>query len=529
MASLVGKRFGRYEVEEKIASGGMAEVWRARLTGSAGFEKQVALKMLHPELCEIEDLVQLFIGEAAMAAEINHPNVVQVFDFGCADGRYFMAMEYVAGWSLRRLLQSIQQTPERRLPYWALLEVALHVCEGLEHIHAFHDSHGKPMGLVHRDVSPENVMISWTGAVKLIDFGVARVVEAAGKASGPVTGKPRYMAPEQALGLDLDARADVFSLGVVLFACATGRLPFSGPDAQQVMEAVVQGDRLPVTMLNPRAHPALVDLIDQAMTTDRGERTPSTAVLREHLLLWAHAAGLDPTMRQLGQLLAALAHADDELPAALHGQVQGKSLSVLLDDWANHHPPWAAPTAWSGGAEPAAPGAARVGADLADSDRSPAPFSGPGVGSSSDSRPLQNGSEKPYRAESAGVRVSGSFEPRSYHQTNTNLGPASRPYATPPPQVVHPQPAAALYVDEVDLFLEICETKPPVQGHEPAPESIAPVSIAPVSIAPESIAPESIAPVRPDGIAEPLAGADVLDIEVEGGLVLDLVLAPDAA
>ncbi len=336
--TLVGTRFGRYEVEARIAAGGMAEVWRARLTGSAGFEKRVALKTLLPDLGQRDDLVRMFIGEAALAAEITHPNVVQVFDFGCKDGRYFMAMEYVAGRSLRQLLQASQQAGARRLPAWVLLEMGLQVCDGLEHIHAFHHADGEPMGLVHRDVSPENILISWSGTVKLIDFGVARVIEAAGMASGPVAGKPRYMAPEQALGLDIDARADVFSLGVVMYACATGRLPFSGKDAQEVMQAVVQGRCPPLAKLNPQARPELVALIQHAMATDRGERTPNTGELRRELLAWARAADLDPMTRRLGPLVTALAKGDPDLPPALRSHAKGVQLASLLFDASNEVP-----------------------------------------------------------------------------------------------------------------------------------------------------------------------------------------------
>jgi serine/threonine-protein kinase len=199
----------------------MAEVWQARLTGSAGFEKRVALKTLLPHLAGSESLVRLFVQEAAMAAELSHPNVVQVYDFGCKEGRYFMAMEYVQGRTLRQVLQSCLRAGAGHLPMWALLEVTLQVCDAIGYIHAYHNLAGEPLGLVHRDVSPENILVSYGGAVKLIDFGVAKVVEEAGRSSSEMAGKPRYMAPEQAMGLDLDGRADLFSLGVVLYGQAT--------------------------------------------------------------------------------------------------------------------------------------------------------------------------------------------------------------------------------------------------------------------------------------------------------------------
>lgn len=337
-ANLVGTRFGRYEVESRIASGGMAEVWQARLTGSAGFEKRVALKTLLPHLADNESIVQLFIQEAAMAAELSHPNVVQVYDFGCKEGRYFMAMEYVSGRTLRQVLQYCLRGGAGHLPMWALLEVALQACDAVGYIHAYHNSAGEPLGLVHRDVSPENLMVSYGGAVKLIDFGVAKVFEVAGRASSELAGKPRYMAPEQALGLDLDGRADLFSLGVVLYECATGRRPYTGKDAGEILEAVVKGRVRPALTRNPNLAPELVALIEKAMSTDRGARQHSAAELRNDLIRWGQSEGLSGLHHRLQPLMIALFADEPDLPAALRKQRALHDLPALFRD-GDHLPP----------------------------------------------------------------------------------------------------------------------------------------------------------------------------------------------
>jgi serine/threonine-protein kinase len=330
--NLVGTRFGRYEVEARIASGGMAEVWQARLTGSAGFEKRVALKTLLPHLAGSESLVRLFVQEAAMAAELSHPNVVQVYDFGCKEGRYFMAMEYVQGRTLRQVLQSCLRAGAGHLPTWALLEVTLQVCDAIGYIHAYHNLAGEPLGLVHRDVSPENILVSYGGAVKLIDFGVAKVVEEAGRSSSEMAGKPRYMAPEQAMGLDLDGRADLFSLGVVLYECATGKRPFAGKDAIEILEAVVCGRAKPVLSRNPDLARDLAATIDKAMSTDRGRRHADAHELRNDLIHWSQRVGLNGLHHRLQPLMVALFSDEPDLPAALRKQRDASSLTQLLQD-----------------------------------------------------------------------------------------------------------------------------------------------------------------------------------------------------
>ncbi|MES1207710.1 MAG: protein kinase [Pseudomonadota bacterium] len=226
-----GSHFSRYEIDSKLATGGMAEVWRARLKGVRGFEKRIVLKTMLPNLAGRADLVDMFINEATVASAFNHPNVVHVFDFGQLEGRYFIAMEFVPGVTLRFAHKRMLARGER-LPIAAALHVLVDVCEGLHAVHELADAHG-PLGLVHRDLSPDNIILSTSGTAKLIDFGAAR---ATARTPTPTVfvGKYRYAAPERVRRTDEDRRADVYSAGVILYECLTGVRPFEGPDAEIV-------------------------------------------------------------------------------------------------------------------------------------------------------------------------------------------------------------------------------------------------------------------------------------------------------
>lgn len=229
-------RLGRYRLETRLAVGGMAEVWRVRQEGPAGFEKQLVLKKLLPHLAQDADFVRRFLDEARYAALLDHPNVVQIFELGEDAGTYFLVMEYLRGRSLREVLREAQQH-RRSIPVGLALQAVAAACDGLHYAHELKveeragvvrpDPNGRALHLVHRDVSPENVLVGESGQVKVVDFGIARAAGLLGGATqGAVTGKLSYMAPEQLLALPVDRRADVFALGVLLYELLTGRLPF---------------------------------------------------------------------------------------------------------------------------------------------------------------------------------------------------------------------------------------------------------------------------------------------------------------
>jgi serine/threonine protein kinase len=229
-----GTRFSSYEIESRLAVGGMAEVWRAKIMGLEGFEKRIVIKTMLTSLHHRPDLTEMFATEASLAARLSHPNIVDVLDFGQLEGRYFIAMEYVPGLSLRVALRRMMLVGER-LPILATLHVLRDVCEALQHIHELADSNG-PLGLLHRDLSPDNIILSTSGTAKLIDFGAARAT-ARTPPGRLFVGKYRYAAPERVRHEEEDCRSDVYSAGVILYECLVGARPFEGAD-REVIKAV---------------------------------------------------------------------------------------------------------------------------------------------------------------------------------------------------------------------------------------------------------------------------------------------------
>src|SRR3982751_5639812 len=228
---VAGTQFSTYEIESLLATGGMAEVWRAKMKGVAGFEKRVVIKTMLTSLQHRTDLVDMFVSEASLAARLSHPNIVDVFDFGQLEGRYYIAMSYVPGLTLRSVHRRMLARGER-LPVAAALHIVRDVCEALQHIHELEDGSG-PLGLVHRDLSPDNVIISTSGTAKVIDFGAARAT-ARTPPNQLFVGRFRYAAPERVRQEGEDCRSDIYSAGVVLYECLTGLRPFNGSDADVV-------------------------------------------------------------------------------------------------------------------------------------------------------------------------------------------------------------------------------------------------------------------------------------------------------
>ena len=228
---VAGTRFSSYEIESLLATGGMAEVWRANMKGVAGFEKRVVIKTMLTSLQHRQELVDMFVAEASLAARLSHPNIVDVFDFGQLEGRYYIAMSYVPGLTLRSVHRRLAARGQR-LPLGAALHIVRDVCEALQHVHELEDGTGA-LGLVHRDLSPDNVIISTSGTAKLIDFGAARAT-ARTPPNHLFVGRFRYAAPERVRNEGEDCRSDVYSAGIVLYECLTGARPFTGSDAEVV-------------------------------------------------------------------------------------------------------------------------------------------------------------------------------------------------------------------------------------------------------------------------------------------------------
>jgi serine/threonine protein kinase len=264
--------YGRYLLLEKIAMGGMAEVFRAKRKGVEGFEKIVALKRILPHLSSNKDFVDMFIAEAKMVASLSHPNIVQIFDLGIIDETYYIAMELVEGKDLRTILTRARNRNSLFGVDLAAL-IAARVSAALEYAHRHRDSEGRELRIVHRDVSPQNILISLEGEVKLVDFGIAK---AATKAShtdtGSLRGKLLYMSPEQAWGKPLDKRSDLFALGAVLYEILTGHLLFSASSEMSVLERVREARFVAPSSLNPAVPIELEAVVMRLLHKDPQDR-----------------------------------------------------------------------------------------------------------------------------------------------------------------------------------------------------------------------------------------------------------------
>jgi serine/threonine protein kinase len=265
--------FGPYRLIDRIAVGGMAEVFKAKRSGVEGFEKIVALKRILPHLSENKEFLDMFVDEAKMVAGLTHPNIVQIFDLGRIESSYYIAMEYVHGRDLRTIIRRAREKG-LRMPMDLSLRVVGQVCSALEYAHRKKDSRGRPMEIVHRDVSPQNILITFEGDLKLADFGIAK---AATKASttdrGALRGKLLYMSPEQAWGRPIDRRSDIFALGIVLYEMITEQKPFVGLGSEMtILEMVRKCVITPAREVNPRVPEALDRVAMKALARNPDER-----------------------------------------------------------------------------------------------------------------------------------------------------------------------------------------------------------------------------------------------------------------
>ncbi len=274
-------RLGPYELIQRLATGGMAEVYLARRAGPHGFQKLVALKRILPQLARDEDFVAMFVDEARVCARLSHPNIVQVFDFGEHDGELFMAMEYVDGTTGARLIRAAAAAGIA-LPIEVSLHIALSVIRGLEYAHAATDEKNQPLNLVHRDVSPGNLLIDRSGAVKLTDFGIARASEFERRTdAGQLKGKLGYMSPEQVVGAELDARSDIFTLGIVFAEMLTLRPLFSGGRELDVLLRIRDADLGALDRGNQEIDDEVKAVLYRALARDRSLRYPTATAFAE--------------------------------------------------------------------------------------------------------------------------------------------------------------------------------------------------------------------------------------------------------
>lgn len=269
-----GLVLGRYELLTPIAAGGMAQVWAARMKGARQFQKIVAVKTMLPKLSEDAQFEQMFLDEASLASQIRHPNAVEIMDLGEAQGILYLVMEWIDGVPLNQLMKAAK--PRGGVPIPVAARIALHACAGLHAAHELHDEKGRAVGLVHRDVSPQNLLVTFDGVTKVVDFGVAKATAigtAAVTQAGQVKGKVSYMAPEQVNGEGLDRRADVFALGIVLYALTTGKHPFRRESEAATMYNICSKDPVVSPSAVIEGYPKEIeDVLLKALHKNRDER-----------------------------------------------------------------------------------------------------------------------------------------------------------------------------------------------------------------------------------------------------------------
>lgn len=280
-SSGIPAQLGKYTPLARLASGGMGEVYVAQMSAAAGFEKTVVIKTLLPELARDEQFVKLFLDEARLTARLTHPNICQVFELTEVAGEYYLVMEYLEGLSLSHLYGAYQ---DRGMDPRVAAGMCVQACEGLEYAHSFRDPDRGVDGVVHRDVSPHNLMLTVSGLVKLLDFGVAKLQrEGSQTVTGSAKGKYAYMSPEQLHCEPLDRRSDIFSLGVVLFELLTGTRLFRRKSELASMQAIVDGDRPQLVDVNPGLPPALSRVVDRALGVERHTRYPTARAFADAL------------------------------------------------------------------------------------------------------------------------------------------------------------------------------------------------------------------------------------------------------
>lgn len=291
----------------------MAQIWLAVQRGPHGFEKTAVLKVILPELCTNDDFVHMFLDEARLAAGLDHNNVVRIYDFGEVDGQYYLAMEHLPGEDLASIMQA-QKKSRQMMPLEMACEMIIGAANGLHFAHELTDSTGRLLNVVHRDVSPSNIIVTYYGTVKLVDFGIARAESNINKtAAGTLKGKVAYASPEQAEGLPLDRRSDVFALGTVLYELLTLRKPFKRDSDLATLNAVLHAPITAPSALRPDIPPLLNAIVLKAMERNLDERFATAADVADALNTFLVNKGHVRTERGMSEYMAGLFDADRRL------------------------------------------------------------------------------------------------------------------------------------------------------------------------------------------------------------------------
>jgi serine/threonine-protein kinase len=320
---------GKHRLLAELGHGGMAEVFLAVICGPAGFNKLLVIKQIRPQLAEDPELLGMFLDEARLAARLNHRNVVQTNEVGQQNGRYFIAMEYLEGQPLNRVLHRFQKVGG--LPLGLHLRVVSEVLAGLHHAHEVTDYDGTPLGVVHRDITPHNIFITYDGQVKVVDFGIAKALSSTSETrTGVLKGKVAYMAPEQARGEQVDRRADLFSVGVILWEAATGKRLWKGVPDLTILQRLLKGEIPTPRSVNPAVPEPLEAIILKCLARDRDERYATALDLQAELDAHLDAQEERGSARDLGKLISKQFDADRiKIRGIIEEQLRGKSSPSL--------------------------------------------------------------------------------------------------------------------------------------------------------------------------------------------------------
>jgi serine/threonine protein kinase len=308
--------FGKYYLLDRISVGGMAEVFKAKAFGVEGFERLIAVKRILPSIAEDEEFITMFIDEAKIAVQLTHANIAQIFDLGKVGDSFFIALEYVAGKDLRAIFDRLRKNGQT-VPIPMAAYIVMKVCEGLDYAHNKKDGAGRDLNLVHRDVSPQNVLISYDGESKLIDFGIAKAAGKAGKTqAGILKGKFGYMSPEQVRGLPLDRRSDIFAVGICLWELVTGERLFVGESDFSTLEKVRNVEITPPSAFNKRIPEELEKIILKALSKEVEDRYQSAMDLHDDLQSWMYTSGNFFARKDLAAFMSETFREDIEREAA---------------------------------------------------------------------------------------------------------------------------------------------------------------------------------------------------------------------
>ncbi|HEX5657518.1 MAG TPA: serine/threonine-protein kinase [Polyangiales bacterium] len=314
----------RYRVIDRLEAGGMAEVFRGEALSVQGFKKQVAIKRVLPHLAQNKSFIRMFIDEARLGARLNHANIVTVFDIGAADNTFFIVMEFVDGANLKSVLESLKKQ-NKRPTVKEVLYIGMEICKGLSHAHNLQDENGKLLNIVHRDISPPNILITKNGEVKVTDFGLAKATTQLEKTDpGVVKGKFSYLSPEAALGQEVDARTDVFAVGILMWEALAGKRLFLGDSDYETVKRVQRAEIPSLNKENSEADPELEELLGKAMAKQRDERFQTAHDLGEAIADYLFRHRLRVTSFDIARLMQSVVAGKD-------GEKRRKMDSSIID------------------------------------------------------------------------------------------------------------------------------------------------------------------------------------------------------